>query len=162
MSNPILFFIFIIVVDLILKSVRDKKKIQEKKVNKEDSFQNKPDLNKQKPIQKPGSIRDIMSTLREEVESERQKELERRQVKIEESKKVILDTEKQQTEKRTYEDNEYWEQKRNLAKNERLQQKIEQEENTSQRDFKEDIIRGIIFSEIIAEPKSIKNQRNRM
>lgn len=159
MSNPILFFIFIIVIDLILKSVRDKKKIAQKKMNREEPFQNKDALNKEKPIQKSGSIREVMSTLREEVANERQKELERRQEK---SKKVIVKTEEQIITQKAYEDNKYWEEKRSSEENRKIQESKKLEELSSENNIREDLIKGIIFSEILSPPKSIENQRNRM
>ena len=162
MSNPILFFIFIIVVDLILKSVRDKKKISEKKMDRQGSFEDKDELNKQKPIQKSGSIREVMSTLREEVEKERQKDLERRQGTVERSKKVIVKTEEEVINEKAYEDNKYWEEKRNLENNRKIKDMKKREELISEGNIREDILRGIIFSEVLSPPKSIENKRNRM
>lgn len=162
MSNPILFFIFIIVIDLILKSVRDKKKISQKKMDREGSFENKEELNKEKQIQKSGSIREVMSTLREEVEKERQKDLERRQGTVKRSEKVIVKTEEEIIKEKAYEDNKYWEEKRSLENKKKTQEKNKQEELSSERNIREDILRGIIFSEVLSPPKAIENKRNRV
>lgn len=165
MSSPLLFFIFIIVIDLVLKSSKDKKKIEEAKQKREQELQGRPDLNKQKPIQKPESIRGMMSTLREEIEKERQKEIERRQVKTRQTQEVRVNRvnmEEKKITQKTYEDNEYWEKKRKEDYNKKKEMVVESRIEINERNMREDIIRGIIFSEILSEPKSIQNQKRSM
>lgn len=162
MSNPLLFFIIVIVIDLVLKSARDKKKIEKSKEERERELQNKPDLNKQEQMEKPESVRGLMSTLREQIEKERLRELERRQEKTVPKEVIKTNVEREMT-KKTYEDKEYWEVKRKEEKH-RKEKEISTRSKVEKREgsMKEDLIRGIIFSEILSEPKSIKNQKRSM
>ena len=167
MSNPVLFFIFIVVVDLILKSVKNKKKMEKNRAEKDRMPQNELDINKQKPIQRSAPIRDIMTTLREEVERERLKELERRQGKVEqiqvEKNQEVEDIRKVNVmAKKAFEDEDYWNKKRKVEQDEKLAKKVEFEKRNKNINIREDIVKGFIFSEILAEPKSIKNQRKSM
>lgn len=144
MSGPLLFFMFIIVGDLVLKSLKDKKKIERSKQDRQGNMQGRPNVSQNRPMEsrqrpmekqeeKPGSIREMMSTLREEVEIE----------------------------KKAYDDNKYWEEKRNQESNKKeIAMKVKV--GNKEIDIKEDLIRGIIFSEIFAEPKSIQNQKRRI
>ena len=156
MSSPILFFIVVIVIDLILKSVRDKKKIEENKMDPRDIPKDQSGLNKEKPI------RDIMSTLREEVEKERQKQLERRNIKPQKENTSKIVNEEQVIAEKTYEDNKYWEEKRRLEDNKKIEAKKKTQELSVERSIRENLISGIILSEILAEPKSIQNKKNSM
>ena len=160
MSSPLLFFIFIIVVDLVLKSLRDKKKIEQTKQKRQQDLQ--PDV-KIKPNHtepKTNPSRNIMSTLKEEIEKERQKEIARRQGRAEnvkprvEEKPVIKD----------YKEKEYWDKKKeqDILREKRIHTPTEikpVDVEINKKSIKDDIIRGIIFSEILSEPKSIKNQK---
>lgn len=156
MSNPILFFIFIIVIDLILKSVKDKKKIEQKRMNSREIPKADYEINKEKPI------RDIMSTLREEVEKERLKELKRRDIKSEKREAINISNSDQVIAQKTFEDKKYWEDKRKLEDDKISQERYTSQQKNNERNTRDDLIRGIIFSEIISEPKSIQNQRKSM
>ena len=156
MSNPILFFIFIIVIDLILKSVKDKKKIEQKRMNRGEIPKVDYETNKEKPI------RDIMSTLREEVEKERLKELKRYDIKSEKTESISISSPDQVIAQKTFEDKKYWEDKRKLEEDKISQEKYKSQQKNNERNTRDDLIRGIIFSEIISEPKSIQNKRKSM
>lgn len=162
MSNPVLFFILIIVIDLILKSVKDKKKIEKDRQQRKESPNNRTELSREKPIQKSQPIRDIMSTLREEIENEKHKELIKRQENTKQNQYTNLLGDEQTLAKKKYEADEYWNNKRKIEEDIKLQEKSDLEKNKTKRDIKDVLVSGIIFSEILSEPKSIKNQRRGM
>lgn len=162
MSNPVLFFILIIVIDLILKSVKDKKKIEKDRQQRKESPNNRTELSREKPIQKSQPIRDIISTLREEIENEKHKELIKRQENTKQNQYTNLLGDEQTLAKKKYEADEYWDNKRKIEEDIKLQEKSDLEKNKTKRDIKDDLVSGIIFSEILSEPKSIKNQRRGM
>ena len=162
MSNPVLFFILIIVIDLILKSVKDKKKIENDRQQRKESPNNRTELSREKPIQKSQPIRDIMSTLREEIENEKHKELIKRQENTKQNQYTNLLGDEQTLAKKKYEADEYWNNKRKIEEDIKLQEKSDLEKNKTKRDIKDVLVSGIIFSEILSEPKSIKNQRRGM
>lgn len=163
MSSPLLFFIFIIVVDLILKSLRDKKKIEKTKQKRQQELRTD---NVRKPSyedSQKSSSRNIMSTLREEIEKERLKEIARRQGRVEniepkvEQKPVIKD----------YKEKEYWDKKKeqDVLREKNIHTPTETkpvEVEINKKGIREDLVRGIIFSEILSEPKSIQNQKRSM
>lgn len=167
MSSPLLFFIFIIVVDLVLKSLKDKKKIEQTKQKRQQELQSEVKMKPNYIEPKTNPSRSIMSTLREEIEKERQKEISRRQVKPEVRENLKSKTEEKTTSTRMYDDKEYWDKKR--EKDYIRENNIHTSTETKATDIeinkiniKEDIIRGIIFSEILSEPKSIQNQKRSM
>ena len=82
MPGPLLFFIFIVVIDLILKSAKDKKKIEEAKNRRTQ------ELSKQPVPSRP--MADLRKILAEEVEKERQKEIARRQGKTNQRQDILI------------------------------------------------------------------------
>ncbi|MCK9443125.1 MAG: hypothetical protein M0Q14_01125 [Tissierellaceae bacterium] len=152
MPSPILFFIFIIVVDLLLKSARDKKKIEESKRKKIPQEERQPQQQKQQ--RKPGPFADLRRILEEEIQKERQKELEQRNTyrkdiqtpKVDKRPEINYDVQalaKETEKKRIYEKDEFPTKKDQIG----------------HMDFRDSIVKGIIFSEILSEPKGVKNQR---
>ncbi|MBU5313601.1 hypothetical protein KQI38_16380 [Tissierella carlieri] len=158
MPGPLLFFIFIVVIDLILKSAKDKKKIEEAKNRRTQ------ELSKQPVPSRP--MADLRKILAEEVEKERQKEIARRQGKTNQRQDILLKEKRPDinADDKKADINEIsWEVRENGNRNSEnknsetvsSQNKIENNE----RNLREDILRGIIFSEILSEPKSLQNQR---
>lgn len=161
MPGPLLFFIFIIVIDLILKSAKDKQKIQEAKRRRTQ------ELNKQSNTPTtPRPMADLRKILSEEIEKERQRELARRQSRTVQKQSNVLNEKKPNVSNvnKKIDTNEIsWE----IVKDEKnikdstkpdvtpVQSKVDNKEKT----LREDILRGIIFSEILSEPKSLQNQR---
>ncbi len=166
MSSPLIFFMIVLIGDLILKTAREKKKIEESKERKtKDLGENFEYSEKEeKEVRKePSSIRDMMERLREEAEKKQRKEMEKRQEKAYLEKETNLYSEKEERVKKEYEDNEYWERKeKEKTFNEKRKFDIQKEVEKKESDIRNDIIKGIIFSEIISEPKAIKNQKRNM
>ena len=149
MSSPLLFFIFIIIIDLVLKSVKDKKKIEKAKQKRAEDIQRQPE--KHKPMQ------DVKRMLEQELEKERQKDIARRQVKIDPSR-TTKPKEKEVMAERGFERSP-WDiniDEKNIPEN--IKPVVIQDED-KESDLRKDVLRGIIFSEILSEPKSIQNQK---
>lgn len=155
MRSPLFFFIIVFVIDLVLKSAKNKKKVEQARRKRTAEI---------KPVEPKG--RSIMQTIREEIEKEAQKESGKRMLK-----QPVYKEEQQINHKNSSEMMKDAEIKKRTQWSEDIFQrpatesrKIEVErENSLRKDsLQKDLIRGIIFSEIISEPKSIKNQRKSM
>ncbi|MDR7857117.1 hypothetical protein [Tissierella sp.] len=154
MPNPLLFFIFVIVIDLVLKSVKDKKKIEQSRQNRTEEIQKQP--TKQRPLA------DLRKLLEEEVMKEKQREIARRQgtpIESQASKSKAQVVKKKEEHKDVNIQTQSWDIKTEEKKfNETPNPSASQVDN-SIKNLKQDVLRGIIFSEILSEPKSIQNQR---
>lgn len=160
MPGPILFFIFIIVIDLILKSAKDKKKIDEARRRRTQEFNKQPATpTHSRPMA------DLRKILEEEVQKERQREMARNQRHT--TKQSTLFNEKgpnldkankrADIKERTIEvrrDEESLFENRNMNNT-----PVKNEAKNKEVNLREDILRGIIFSEVVSEPKSLQNQR---
>ncbi|MCQ4923772.1 hypothetical protein NE686_11785 [Tissierella carlieri] len=158
MPGPLLFFIFIVVIDLILKSAKDKKKIEEAKNRRTQ------ELNKQPAPSRP--MADLRKILEEEVEKERQREIVRRQGKTNQRQNTLIKEKRPDmnaNDKKTDINEISWEIRENEKRNsENKNPEIVSSQNkieNNERNLRKDILRGIIFSEILSEPKSLQNQR---
>ncbi len=153
MPSPLLFFIFVIAIDLILKSSRDKKKIEQAKQKRTG------ELGKNTPMpSKP--IADLRRILEEEVEKERRRELEKRQKKAIETKGPKPSPKTQQeTSKTPVREQISWEIKPEKESKVEVSKPTISKIEKKEENLRKDIVRGIIFSEILSEPKSIQNQR---
>lgn len=161
MSGPILFFIFIIVTDLILKSVKDKQKIEESKKKR------MPEINRQP--QQSRTLGELKKILDEELQRERPRGFSKRQDKTIEKKNVRVSTrEKAGNIDRGLKRDRYSEEPNSMNISEDLgtlktSRSMESLNSTNiddkKEELREDILRGIIFSEILSPPKSIQNQR---
>ncbi|MBU5438262.1 hypothetical protein KQI42_09595 [Tissierella sp. MSJ-40] len=145
MRSPLIFFIFIIVIDLLLKSSKDKKKIDEARRKRIQELEKQPRPNK-----------GVITVLKDEMQKETQKR--QRKQNTNKAKQEVVVQEKVIDRELDWDDS-FWEAKRN----ERKHHEEEVANSTGyNKEVREDILRGIIFSEILSEPKSIKNQRRSM
>lgn len=143
----LLFFILIVVIDLILKSIKDKQKIQKAKSKKWQQINKEPRDGKSiiaSPIQRKETIR------------ESNRKIEQEQVK---EKRVPSRDE-------SIFKNEQTREKSAQSKVYRSEMELIVEDNfTDKRSkkskipIKKDILKGIIYSEILSEPKSLRNKR---
>ena len=144
MRNPLFFFIIVIAIDLILKSAKDKKKIEEARRKRTGDIK-----------QMPTKGKSIMETIREEIEKEVQKGNTKKVVKPnvnKEKPRIIINTDEEIHKRSEWNDDIFL---KPVVKASPIKE-------TAQNSLKKDILRGIIFSEIISEPKSLKNQRKSM
>lgn len=168
MPNPLIFLVAIVVIDLVLKSVKNKKKVEEARRTSMDQTEHKAPVNPKK-TSSGGSIRELRRMLEEELEKGKKQDVE----------KTIdtIDT----IEKRKTRDDLIAEQRNKINKHSELEKmKRRKEEINKSRDsfkngnkvpirevfvakshkdkneFREDLVKGIIFSEILGKPKSMK------
>jgi len=145
MPGPLLFFIIIILVDTILKSVKDKQKIQKK----------------QSTVSRP--LADLKKILVEEIEKEKQREITKRQENSVERRKYSSNEKKSKNiNEETKEKDLAWEiikEEKPIKQNKNMDIPVKNEKENQERDLRKDVLRGIIFSEILSEPKSLQNQK---
>lgn len=134
--RSLLIFILIIVLDIITKSVKDKRKIERSKRRREERM-NKPS-NSPKTIK---SSLDNNETIIEENIYDRIDEV----FKDKELYRVEVETEKVNDSKETQDLKSDINRVKNLSK--------------SKKRVSNEILKGVIYSEILSEPKSIKNMR---
>lgn len=160
MRSPLFFFIIVFVIDLVLKSAKNKKKVEQARRKRTAEI---------KPVESKG--RSIMQTIREEIEKEVQKESEKKDtgkrmlnqsvykedqiINHKSSLELMKETE---IKKRTQWSEDIF--ARPTTESHKIE--VEREESLRVNSLRKDFIRGIVFSEIISEPKSIKNQRKSM
>lgn len=156
MSNPIVIFIIVLIVDAAIKSAKEKSKINKENVNDNRTTQSKP-VTVNQP--KPRAMDELKNILKEEIEKEKQRMSDATKTVVinkKPTKKVEDSNVKKQevVKKRVLEDFEIPSQ----PLNKETEKNKDIEESNS---LRSDLLRGIIFSEILSEPKSIQNQRNR-
>ncbi len=136
--NPLVFFAIAIIIDLFLKSSKDKKKIEKARKKRNEQI-------KRQPIEKKESIITVLN-----------KELERR---IDRSLETRPSDENEVKDLR----NSREEISNNIIHNKVLDtKKYDGSEIGTKRDIREDILRGIIFSEILSEPKGRQHMKRSM
>lgn len=168
MPNPILFFIIIIVVDLILKSVKDKKKIEE----------SKQPMPKRQETMPGGELREVLNRELKKQRELAQSKVDRRLVENKDKvdRRLVEDKDKldrritdkrdrtNQGINREYKSRTETNQRRQTANNmTRTRTKMEDKDKVREKqpelDISNNLLMGIIFSEILSEPKAIENQR---
>ena len=140
MPSPLLFFIFIIVIDLVLKSARDKKKIEQSRQKRTQETQVQP--------QKPKPFKDLKRELEQELEKERQREISRRQEQFNLNKATKSGL-KDAVIGRGHERSPWDEDISNKNVTEVIKPMVIEVES-NENDLKKDILKGIIFSEILS------------
>ncbi len=144
MRSPLFFFIIVIVIDLILKSAKDKKKIEQARRKRTGDIE-----------QVPTKGKSIMETIRAEIEKEVQKGSNKKVDKpkvYKEKTSVNMQKDAEMHKRSEWTEDVFLKPVIEASKSKEI----------NQNSLKKDILRGIIFSEIISEPKSIKNQRKSM
>lgn len=141
----LLFFIFMILIDIILKSVKDKRKIEKARRKR------KEQLNSQS-----GSMESTVLTLNKEKENVQKpnikKEFPKERVRPLRDERIMdMITIKEET----YSPKIYKDEIQSSIEKRIEEKKIKK----SKEEFKNDILRGIIYSEILSEPKSLRNMR---
>lgn len=211
MSSPLIFFVIIVVIDLVLKSMKDKKKAEQSRNRdgREKNVQNKSQTVQTSTPNKSNTIKELRNALEMEFENQKAKpenlDSRREQIPKPKTKEQHVVINKNNTRMESIEDQK---QKINNNSETSKSQRLEREDtldkarlsnnqvslgqlsgrdnslfNDSEktinlnmetkkigkrnvksisykkREFKEDILKGIIFSEILSEPKSIAKKR---
>ncbi|WP_313756361.1 hypothetical protein [Tissierella sp.] len=147
MPGPLLFFIIIILVDTILKSVKDKQRIQKK----------------QPTVSRP--MVDLKKILVEEIEKEKQREITKKQGNSAQRKNHSFEGKKANKNTINEEINKKdlsWEiikEENVVQETKKIDVPVQIKKENQERDLRKDVLRGIVFSEILSEPKSLKNQK---
>lgn len=162
MNSPIIILIIWFVINLLIKSANDKKKIEAARRKRD--FELKDNRSARPSFQ--DEIKRTVSTLKEEIQREIQKEKEK-SLSVPSPRTSTKAVSKTAPKK----DNVYrsnlecgqlqrddWDIQRDVPEVTTTTVTDEKKERTSSPiDIQNDILRGIIFSEILSEPKSIKN-----
>lgn len=173
MDSPLILLVFWFVINLIIKSSKDKKKIEEARRKKSQQINNKPmqnnstlSTNRDTVINRKKRNRSIIDVLKEEIDREVQKE---KQVQRERQTKPIKSQNERYITNLTKEAPED-----RKIKERRLVEEIKPEQvlnpivankerlDTTTFDIKKDILKGIVYKEILSEPKSLRNTRRSM
>lgn len=141
MFSPILFFMFILGIDLLLKS-------QKKKNEAARTSQNSGTQQKQNQPEKPwgNPMQELKKILEQELDKERQKAKPIKNVKQNPVAPEVVD--------RTL-----WDDSLILKSKSEAPKPFIVENKNLKNNLKKDILRGIIFSEILSEPKSRQNTK---
>lgn len=153
--SPLFFFVIIIVLDIVLKSIRDKKRIEEAKRIRGSQLGKQFNNTTQKG-------KDIFTVSKEEIEKNMERPIQR-QLNKEKRKKEIdskgivesIDLAKQENQY-IRENTEY------ISSNEIAKSRVSEEVDLRSENLKEDVLKGIIFSEILSEPKSLQHMKRSM
>ncbi|MCF6461079.1 hypothetical protein [Clostridium sp. Cult3] len=142
--RTLLFFIFMMVIDLILKSVKDKQKIEKERTKRIENLS-------RRTSDKEVSNRKIVKPI------EDRRVLSKTRIEKSEYKEPTTSLEMKPWEEPLFSDI--------CDENTPSISKIkanEEKEKKSNKQMKEDILRGIIYSEILQKPKSIRNRQRSM
>lgn len=131
--TSIFFFIFIIIIDLVLKSIRDKRRIEEEKLKRMGKLNKDTSQNIKIPKEK-----------RTAPKSE---------------KPYLIETDKSM-EMRSFEEPLFPDSYDSKIRGEIGSDKNFKKADKGRRAMKEDILKGIIYSEILSKPKSLRNKKS--
>lgn len=140
-----LFFIFITAIDLILKSMKDKKKIDESRAKRAEKLNKKSTKVSEtipyKKISSPNVKQRTDNIIKEEKEKPEEKGISF-EMKSRWEEPIFTEPYKEEIKSR-------------------VEKKISDTKlRKSKKQMKEDILRGIIYSEILSEPKSLRNRKS--
>ncbi|WFA09548.1 hypothetical protein [Tissierella sp. Yu-01] len=167
MDSPLILLVIWVLINIFIKSANDKKKIEEARRKRAQKLGKQTPLNNQtlnKNIETAAkNKKSIIDVFKEEIEKEiqAQKQTQKKVEKpvIQSETKELTITEITEVEDVIYEDTQIdtpviKEKSKELDKN---------DYNPTQAvDLKKDILKGIIYAEILSEPKSIKNMKRSM
>lgn len=148
MGNPLIFFIVVIVIDLFLKSAKDKKKTQEARMRKAGEIK--------EPPKKP---KGMINTFREEIEKELSKDLNGKPKQRLRRKPLAAEKQKIETVSSTEFQGEQFQGSMIAPEKIEKEQKMVETESKVKLDIKKEILKGVIYSEILSEPKSLQNRK---
>lgn len=170
MPNPLIFLVAIVVIDLVLKSMKNKKEREKtRKVNIEQD-KRKETVQDTRQTSRSRPIRELRRTLEEELNRDKKvreevfqkpeqtkytmEKLDTRDGRIKAQKKKVEEHSELERMKRRKIEIE-----REASRNEYkkpIKQALVAKTEEDKRGFKEDILKGIIFSEILGKPKSLR------
>lgn len=152
--NPILYLIIIIGINTLIKSAAEKKKIEEAKMKRADQISKSPTMDKAKS-------KDLMTRINEEIEGN----LKKRGI-YKQNMNMDVGANKEKKQETIDVINKVPSYSQDAS--EKKQEKLNLEQNKprvcvdSELNIKKDLLKGIIYSEILSEPKSIQNLKRGM
>lgn len=164
MDSPLILLVFWFVINLLIKSSKDKKKIEEARRNKSQQIENRP-LQNQSTQKNTNRGRNIVDVLKEEIEKEVQREKEMQRAKqirpnVMEAKITTSNTVKPKVVNREPMVLDVFQENKTIDT-----PIIEVDKpipNSLKLDIKNDLLKGFIYSEILSKPKSIRNSKRSM
>lgn len=143
--NPITFFVIIAVINVLIKSANDKKKIEEARRKRAEQMKDKP---------APNRAKDIGARINKEIEEG----LRKKGILVTESSTKVEATEKKEIKRLIVEDPSVTEDLKIVRKEKDVKKEsISTSSDDRQFDKKKELLKGIIYSEILSEPKAIQN-----
>lgn len=179
MPNPLLFIVAIVAIDLVLRSMRNKKKReQSRRVNIDQDKRQETVENRNKNIEstrentRSTPIRELKRTLEEEFKKQKKAEEEvlpkekqtvttmeksdTRDGRIKAQRKKVEEHSELERMKRRKEELKRKNQLSRKEYKEPIKQALVAKTEKDKEGFREDVLKGIIFSEILGKPKSLK------
>ena len=164
MNSPIILLVFWFVINILIKSAKDKKKIEESRRIRAQQIENKPIQNnttqamqRQTSERNTNKNRSLIDVFKDEIEKEINKEKQNKPIKIEQkvnNKKFVTEDD--------IERNSNWRDDYFSANTDEETVEIKTYYRKPSLDLKNDLLKGIIFSEILSKPKSIQNGKRSM
>ncbi len=175
MPNPLLFLLVVVVIDFFLKAKKNKKKMEDARRSNMGEVDDRYPASPKKPT-RTGPMMDLRRMLEEELEKQNQAKVEDRQslnktmeateaaekrmsrdISIEEQrKKVDRHSELEKMKRRKEERDRDRQISRDGYNNPPVEQAFIATSQEDKDEFKQDILKGIIFSEILGKPKSLR------
>lgn len=145
--DSILFLVIALAINLVIKSANDKKKIEEARRKRAEKLKKSPIQNK---------IKDVMSTLNQELEKRQRTIFEYSQEQDKQRKEI------EEVRPNTSTENISYVKRKEAARKETEDLAIDPLENNKDKIRKKELLNGIIWSEILSEPKGIQNIKRGM
>lgn len=186
MNSPLILLVFWFVINILIKSAKDKKKIEEARRKRAQQIESNPMQNKNiQTIQRETPNRNqnqnknksIIDVFKDEIEKEIQREKQKKPSNTEQNKPIKTEqskpikTEQKLTNKKfvsedVIERDSSWRDNYFSANTDIDFDNIQEEIKTYHRKYsinvKKDLLKGIIFSEVLSEPKGMKSGKRGM
>lgn len=171
MNSPLILLVFWFVINILIKSSKDKKKIEEARRKRAQQIENKPLQSKsmqtpqrQTPSRGQNKNKSIIDVFKDEIEKEIQREKQKKPIVTAQNKSMQPELKvfnKKNINEDVVEKDSSWRDDYFSANTDIDFDKRQEEIKTTYREssinIKKDLLNGIIFSEILSEPKGLKS-----
>ena len=167
-SSPLILLVFWFVINILIKSAKDKKKIEEARNKRTQQIESRPIQNKtaqtiqrDTPNRNLNKNRNIIDVFKEEIEKEINRERQMKPVISEQKANLNKTVNEKVIEKKTSVRDEYFSVNTDINYDKSLEE-IKTYYRKPSLNIKNDLLKGIIFAEILSEPKSLQNRKRSM
>lgn len=176
MNSPLILLVFWFVINILIKSAKDKKKIEEARRKRAQQIESNPMKNKniqtiqrKTPNRSQNKNKSIIDVFKDEIEKEIQREKQKKPSNTEQNKPIITE-QKLNNKKFVSEDvierdsswrDNYFSANTDIDFN-NTQEEIKTYHRKYSINIKKDLLKGIIFSEVLSEPKGMKSGKRGM